>query len=847
MNRICVVALITVLCMALDNLAEEAIVKDIEIALNGAGECAPELHTELDALRSRKVDPDDQRWADLKRKALAAWLGRYGVRDIIFTTRQVEGDGHWYANFSYWSNQPDRNMYHNGGRLCRMSLETGEVVNLIDDPEGGVRDPQIHYNGQKILFSWRKGGQPYFHLYEINIDGTGLRQITSGEYDDIEPAYLPDGGIVFCSSRCNRMVNCYFVRVAIIHRCDPDPSEEELRAGGKNIRALSTNIEQDNTPWVLPDGRILYQRWEYIDRSQVQFHHLWTMNQDGTGQMVYYGNMHPNTVMLDAKPIPGTRKALVSFSPGHGRKEHAGFVTIVDPGQGPDVQESAKKITKDPIWRDPFPLSEECFIVAGDKTDICVMNGQGETIELYNLSKQDQDRGLWIHEPRPLITRHRERTSFSQVDLASETGRVYLQDVNIGRKMDGVKRGDIKKLLIMEVLPKPVNFSGGMEPLTLGGSFTLERILGTVPVEEDGSAYFEMPAMRSLFFVALDENDMSVKRMQSFMSVQPGEVVSCIGCHENRAGAPPSKPAGLAMKRPPSILQPIADVPEVFDFPRDIQPILDKHCVGCHGYEKTDKGGPMAGGVILAGDYGPWYSHSYAFLTFRKQFADGRNAQGNRAPRTIGSSASPILKKLAGEHHHVMASAHEQKMVRLWVESAAVYPGTYAALGSGMTGLPGRYKVIRDVIKRRCAECHEEKEDTFNSHASYNLSRPQNSLVLLKPLAMEAGGFPMKRMVEKDGKKVEEIVTVFKDANDPDYQIILQKLASEKTHLENIKRFDMKGFKPNEHYVREMKVYGLLDKEFNIDKDPLDPYKMDEIYWRSHWYIKTNAAQLQPD
>lgn len=808
--------------------ANEAVIREIETGLNGAGEAAVPLKAEFEALRTQNVDPGDARWGELRKKALNAWLGRYGVKEIIFTTRQVEGDGHWYANFSYWSNAPKRNMYHDGGRLCRMNLETGEIKNLIDDPTGGVRDPQLHYDGRKMIFAYRKGGQAFFNLYEINIDGSNLRQITTGEFDDIEPAYLPDGGIVFCSSRCNRMVNCYFVRVAIVYRCDAD---------GSNMRALSTNIEQDNTPWVLPDGRIIYQRWEYIDRSQVQFHHLWTMNPDGTGQMVYYGNMYPSTVMIDAKPIPGTRSVLASFSPGHGRKEHGGFVTIVDPSEGPDKRENARQITKDPIWRDPFPLSEDCFIVAGDKTDIRVMNDKGDTIEIYNLPKEDIDKGLWVHEPRPLIPRERERVASSHVDLAQDVGHVYLQDVYIGRKMEGVERGDIKKLLVLEVLPKPVNFSGGMEPLTLGGSFTLERILGTVPVEEDGSAYFELPALRSLFFVALDKDDISVKRMQSFMTVQPGENISCIGCHENRVGTPPVSRIGLAMKRQPSKIEPITDVPDVFDFPRDIQPILDKYCIGCHGYDKTYNGGPFSGGVILSGDRGPWYSHSYAWLTFRNQFSDGRNAQGNRAPRSIGSSASPILKKLNGGHHEVRASAHEQKMVRLWIESAAAYPGTYAALGTGMAGGPGRHGDIKEIYKRRCSECHKNENETFSLHTAYNLSRPEKSLVLLKSLAPEDGGYGMTRKVQKDGKEVNECVSVFKDKNDPDYQTILKRITDEKTHLDNIKRFDMEGFKPNEHYIREMKVYKLLPEDFDIEKDKLDPYKMDEIYWKSHWHV----------
>ncbi|MCH8922085.1 MAG: hypothetical protein IIA67_02915, partial [Planctomycetes bacterium] len=160
-----------------------------------------------------------------------------------------------------------------GGRLCRLNLRTGKLKVLLDDPKGGVRDPQVYYDAKKILFSYRKGGTQTYHLYEINVDGTGLAQLTDGPDDDIEPTYLPDGGIMFGSSRCRRFVNCWFSRVATLYRCDGD---------GKNLRMISSNNDHDNTPWMLPDGRVLYMRWEYVDRSGVHFHHLWTVNPDGT-------------------------------------------------------------------------------------------------------------------------------------------------------------------------------------------------------------------------------------------------------------------------------------------------------------------------------------------------------------------------------------------------------------------------------------------------------------------------------------------------------------------------------------------------------------------------------------
>jgi len=800
-------------------------------------------HIEQDTKpRSGEIQGDP----DAARREATARLAELGVGEIIFAARQVDPDGHWYANFSYWSSNPRRKMYHDGGKLCRMNLKTGHVTALIDDPTGGVRDPQLHYDAKKILFSYRKGGQPFYHLYEINIDGTGLRQLTDGPYDDVEPTYLPDGGIIFCSTRCNRMVNCYFVRVAIVYRCDGD---------GSNIRPLSSNIEQDNTPWPLPDGRILHQRWEYIDRSQVAFHHLWTMNPDGTNQMVYYGNMHPSTVMIDAKPIPGTDKVVVSFSPGHGQREHAGVIRVVDPGLGPDHRPFARVISKTAFYRDPYPLSEDCFLVAGS-TDILVMDGRGQVRRIHDLPEKDKLAGLKIHEPRPIRTRARERVIPPRVDLSKNTGRLFLADIYEGRNMAGVKRGEIKRLLVLEALPKPVNFTGGWEPITFGGSFTLERILGTVPVEADGSACFDVPALRSIFFVALDENGLAVKRMQSFLTVQPGERVSCVGCHEQRTQAPAPSRSLLAMPRRPSRIEPLRDVPDLFDFPRDIQPILDQHCLHCHDYDPTSGGGPRSGGVILSGDRGPVYSHSFATLTIRGQISDGRNlGKGNYPPRALGSPASPLMAKLDGAHHNDRLPEREKQLIRLWIDSAATYPGTYAALGSGMVRGQGWGKPQSDVLKRRCGKCHtgakrlpqspgdnlglsfsgivniKSPSLRFSPQILFNLTRPDRSALLLAPLAATAGGYAVSDENPPKGQHP----TIFADTDDPDYQVLLAAIRVSKTHLDRIKRFDMPGFRPNPHYIREMQFYGVLPKELKPD-EPIDSYQTDRAYWRSLWH-----------
>ncbi len=812
-----------------------------------------------------------------------------GVHDIVFAARGVNPtDGHWYANFGYYSDNPDRKAWVEGTKLYRYNLRTRQLTTLLADPRGGVRDPAVSYDGRRILFSYRPGGTEQYHLYEgewrgdWDWDGDGrgsnggtgatvaegqtgrrnssfaIRQLTGGSFDDIEPAYLPDGGIVFVSSRCKRWVNCWLTQVAVLHRCDAD---------GSNVRALSSNNEHDNTPWPLPDGRILYTRWEYVDRSQVHFHHLWAMNPDGTSQMTWFGNLHPGITMIDAKPIAGTDKVVASFSPGHGQREHDGVVTVVDPKAGPDAPEFARSISRGAHFRDPWAFSEDCF-VAATRSSLVLMDGQGRTEELVKLPAEDVAAKLECHEPRPLASRSREPVIQPRVRPEEATGRMLLADVNHGRNMVGVKAGEIKKLLVLETLPMPIHYTGGMEPISYGGTFTLERILGTVPVEADGSAYFEVPAARSVFFVALDGNDFSVKRMQSFTSVQPGETLSCVGCHEHRSQTPSVDfHRTVAVSRPAARIEPIRDVPDVFDFPRDIQPVLDALCADCHGYEATSRGGPRAGRLLLTGDRGPLYSQSYYMLTVAGLFADGRNQpKSNYEPRALGSSASKLLKLLDGAHHGVKANAHQKKLLRLWIETGAAYPGTYAALGCGMIGNYAENNQINtgqnwpetrgaaEVIKTRCVACHEtparrlpltladERGVSFwqpslddprlltSRHVVFNLSRPEKSLMLLAPLAKEAGGWGRCVLAEQGGGGG----AVFKSIEDSGYRAILSMVNAGRNFLDRNRRFDMAGFVPRSDWLREMKRYGLLPAAVKAE-EVRDVYAIEQDYWRSLW------------
>lgn len=813
---------------------------------------------------------------------------------ILFAVRQPGRGGHWYENFGYYAHDPSQKLTGSQGRLCRLDLGNGRLDVLLDDPAGAVRDPQVHYSGETVLFSYRPGGQEHFHLFEMDLASGKLRQLTSGPCDDIEPTWLPGGGIMFCSSRCNRWVPCWYSPVATLHVCDGD---------GGNVRPISGNVEHDNTPWPLPDGRVIYERWEYVDRSRVSFHHLWTSNPDGSGQMVFYGNQHPGTLMIDAKPVPDSDEVVAAFSPEHGRREHEGFVTLVTPRRGPDDLGSAQRLSKTADFRDPYPLSTELFLVARGPA-LLTIDRQGRTRERYRLPAEWVEAGAECHEPRPLTARAEEPRIPPRVEPTQATGRLLLMDVYHGRAMQGVQRGEIKKLLVLETLPKPVNDSGKMPPISFGGTYMLERILGTVDVEPDGSAWFEVPALRPLFFVALDERGDSVKRMHSFLSVMPGETTGCTGCHEQRtqsarftspeaggiavsaAASPQAGQAATAqaLHRPPQQIEPLADVPEVFDFPRDIQPILDRHCTACHNCDRRD------GGIVLAGDRGPIYSHSYYTLTALGFVSDGRDRlRTNLPPRSVGTSASPLMQMLDGSHYAARLTPHEQDMIRYWIESAAVYPGTYAALGTGMIGGYPKSQLdtsdqkwpvssaAAEAITRRCQGCHDRTRPLpkylsddlglvlsnpdfsdvrirYSRHLLFNLSRPDRSLILLAPLAPAAGGLglcasagaegdrdPGKSVSASTGTSSKPATAagdgrpVFADTGDEDYQRILALCREGQRHLESIGRFDMPGFRPSAMYVREMQRYGILPADMATG-EAFDFTTADQQYWRTHWW-----------
>ena len=902
--------------------------------------------------------------AEAERLAKALTGPMRGVEEVVFAVRSKTYD-HWYANFGYWTDDANRMAYGRGGtRLCRLNLRSGKLKVILEDGQGSIRDPKVHYDGRTILFSYRKGTGRYYNLYEIQADGTGLRQVTRGPWDDIEPTYLPDDRILFISSRCKRWVPCWRTQVGILYRCD--------RKGGKMV-AMSSNVEHENTPWVLPNGQVLYTRWEYLERSVTAFHQLWILNPDGTGAMVFAGNSRsgPRGVLIDAKPIPGTNKVVTTQSPDHGRADHDGALCIFDPDGGPDDSSRLLHLggTKDTVdYRDPYAFAEDC-ILAAQGPRLVLMNAAGEIGTLYSetwepvprsatvwitemprgrlgydyrrafnaavaaggVKSEDQlayhyQKDCWrmamekpgpepemthaeardvrhhhgccvcagpmeIHEPRPLRQHPRERVVPDRTDPTRDTGRLVLADITHGRNMAGVERGEVKKLLVMEELPRPVGCTGRAHMIyggTGSSNYCLHRILGTVPVEKDGSAYFEVPALRSLFFVALDANDMAVKRMQSFVTVMPGETTGCVGCHEYRYDVRGQRPVPRALHRPASEIEPVAGVPDIIDYRRHVQPILDKHCVKCHDRQVRKR---RPGGVPLVGEGSLLTSFEHlARLTGIGKASVRGWGNGNLPPRSAGSVASKLLKMIDEHHQKVSLTARERDLIRVWIDSGAQYAGTYAALeveiardvfqdiwGRRRSRMEAGTRVTwtdptpcTKVFERRCSLCHPQ---VSRRALAVNFHRPEESWILLAPLAKQAGGWDLcverlgeqekvKRVLQaKDTKQREQAVQryfkgntahfdqmpatkeIFKDGNDPDYRILLSEIRKAKVGFDKLTLYDRPGYRPGPQYVREMKRWGILPAIFDSQRDPTDVYELDRAYFRSLWWHPEASAE----
>jgi hypothetical protein len=594
-----------------------------------------------------------------------------------------------------------------------------------DLPEGSFLGPDLSYDGRRVLFAYcrhypgldheankadkaRIPEDAFYHLYEMQVDGTGRRQLTQGKYDDFDGRWLPNGEIVFLSTRrgCALQAALAFseaTRFAALpdsySRCGggfyrpvPVYTLHGLDNRGRNLRPLSAFESFEWSPAVALDGRILYTRWDYVDRFNGHFFSLWSANQDGTNPQLLYGNYTAKPqVVLEARPVPGSTKLVFTAAAHH--SIHGGSLCLFDRAKGTEFEDPLIRLTPEVpfpeadgwprhYYANPYPLSEEYFLVAWADVNLpweCRLTDYANPpnatgLYLYdafgNLELLYRDPKISSMFPIPVMARPKPPTRASTVAWEGEQeGRFLIQ--NVYRGLEGVPPGSVKRLRLVAVPPK-VQPHRNRPELGVSAEDPGKYVLGTVPVESDGSVYCRVPSGIPVFFQALDSQGLAVQTMRSLTYAMPGQTLSCLGCHEHRDEAPALDRPLLAGRREPSQLTPGPDGSWPLRFDRLVQPVLVRHCIACHAPTNPD---PAAAKLDLAG------TNAYLnLITFGDQ--DLKKAAFERDRSLVGqgtATASKLWSLLTRPegHHDVRLEAESLERLATWLDTYAQQLGSF--------------------------------------------------------------------------------------------------------------------------------------------------------------------------
>ncbi len=651
---------------------------------------------------------------------------------ILFVVRnQYRSDHHNTATFfPAYDNEYNNGSYQSGGALKKIDLSnSNQATTLLETSNGVIRDPEVYFDGDKIVFAKRNNHSDSYHIYEINADGSGLVQLTwADRVDDLDPMYLPDDSIVFSSTREPKYVHCNRHIMSNLFKMESD---------GANIHQISNNPLFDFNCSLMQDGRIIYSRWEYVDRNFGDAQSLWTCLPDGRNHSVYFGN---NTIspgaLIDPRDIPGTQQAVCIFSSCHDRPW--GALAVIDRRLGVDLPQPGKANPVKHIWpesaidlcggwdgsqsiptpyagqygfdnmknvnpkyEDPYPLYDpdhpdstgKYFLVsrmtgAGEKMGIYLVDVFGNETLLH---QESDSRGCY--DPMPLNSRIRPAQlptirKYGDENGQMQNGKLYLMNAYEGSHMEGVEPGSVKYLRILEATEKLTwthpswPGQGQVAPGAAWHDFYSKKILGVVPVEQDGSAYFEVPAETMVYFQLLDDEGKMVQSMRSGTIVQPGEMIGCVGCHEHRTDAVPiaknNSYLPTAIQRDPSAMNGWHGQTKRFNFLQDVQPVFTAKCVSCHGFDTV--GGPKAG-LLLEPDKTPYFNTSYNEL-WRKGHtaAVGAGFAPIMPAKSWGSHAGSLISALEdADHADLNLSTEELDRIITWLDINSPYYPVYTS------------------------------------------------------------------------------------------------------------------------------------------------------------------------
>ncbi len=680
-----------------------------------------------------------------------AWLAwRVTVRPVVLRSADIDFQRIVYLKRYSGGHhiQPTihSNKYPAGGDIfVQDGLEpTSPTRTLIGDqlPEGYVQDLDLWFDADRLVFSRTTGPNRNANqkLYRMDLDGQNLRQLTDGAYQDVDPAWLPDGSVVFGSTRSQAGIMCGSAssQHTNIYRLMPD---------GEKIIRLSYNKDDDAYPYVLNDGRVVYMRWDYQERGVDEIFSLWVVRPDGSGSDGFY-RVHINDSLIiqalkDPQPIPGTQK-LIAMGSSH-RAGNEGMVALCDLEAGINNPRGIRAVTPyhSPIGRGtgsemrpveeggvpyiggyyvkPVALTPKTFLVSAgyDMPESC--NYQAYYIDVWgNRELLHRDKMMEAVAVMPVRPREKPPILAETRDESKNYATCYVD--NVYRDLPGVEKGQIKYLRILEQLFWFSQENGGLKVENTdtfrrpgGTGQGLTRIIGTVPVFEDGSAMFEVPSEAPLYFQALDENFQGIQRMRTHVEFAPGEYRSCIGCHETRDDAVPVRTTTMAMgidAMKPS--PPPWGATTFLDFEEHIQPIFEKSCVSCHSGDKPDggllltntrdkhgymqsyrslfglkEGESFPSSQVYTGDGivkqkrqkepdHPWWTAMNDKVMFFFKATNGEVTQ----PYQFGSPQAPLAQKLVKDpEHHKLLTQDQIQTIMAWLDVRAPYFSHYFTLG----------------------------------------------------------------------------------------------------------------------------------------------------------------------
>ena len=587
-----------------------------------------------------------------------------------------------------WSNQESARRKGFNADIVELSNLRDEVqIRTIYKPDNtsSIADLKLHWDGDRAMFTQTMSDNRW-NVFEVKLNNGDCKKLIDNPEPDLEfydGTYLPDGRIIANS-------NIGYQGVPCVNGSDPVGNMVLYTPQSKNLRRLTFDQDANWNPVIMNNGRVMYTRWEYTDLTHYYTRIVMNMNPDGTEQKALYGSgsMFPNST-FDVQPLPGYASAFVGIISGHHGVARSGRLILFDPAKArkgaagmlqeiphrnrPIVEEVKDRLV-DGVWPQfikPSPLNDTYFLVAAklDKNDLW---------GVYLVDKFDNVTCLHKMEGEGYISPIAVRKTVTppaipdRVKLDDKQATVFIQDIYEGEGLKGIPRGTVKSLRLHAYEYAYVQTQSDHNWHGIQSGWDIKRMLGTVPVEEDGSVIFKIPANTPVSIQPLDKDGVAVQWMRSWLTGQPGEIVSCVGCHEDQNQIVIPKRV-IASQKAPHALTPPEGGPRSFTFDLEVQPILDRACIACHNGE--GKAFDLRGGKKDGRGYGTSYLNLHPYV--HRQGGEGDMVV--LYPYEYHPNTSELVRLLKKGHYNVQLTDAEWRKIYNWIDYNAPDKGYFNA------------------------------------------------------------------------------------------------------------------------------------------------------------------------